>query len=588
MGERYTRLFSLPENLYSTGAPVIIAAGALLKDNQTGNVLAQLKLRSVSANTIKAATVSIKLLDTVGLSLGDCVTYQYLDLQVDRDADFGQRTAIPLPNPATRSFGVIVTEAIFTDNSIWHGDDQPWEALAEPTDIDFLGDKELTNQFRMEYGGDCKNLLLEQKNLWHCICGAINHREEMNCHVCNRVYYELLTIDLDNLQKKKAERLAEERVIAEKRQAVEEAKRVKWVRNRKIVSVVAIFVIAAILVAILFQQVIIPGNRYNDALVLMETGQYEEAVSIFEALGDYKDSTKKINECDLAIVERKYDEALNFANAGQYEKAIVIFKALGGFRDSIAQIDVCNTGILYDQAVAWDADGNVIDAYEAFISLGNYKDSADKAKAIHDKYRIAKLKAADIKVGDHVFFGSYEQNSSEEGIEWLVLKKEGRRILVLSEYALTSTLYNQSRTGITWENCWLRQWLNDGFLNAAFSDAEQSMIPTVAVSAGINPNYDTDPGNATMDQIFLLNIEEVDLYLTSSGERQCSPTQYAANHGIGIILGTKKCDWLLRSPGMSEDRVGYGDGDGLISYVGDFVDYFGDGIRPAMWIDLGK
>lgn len=114
------------------------------------------------------------------------------------------------------------------------------------------------------------------------------------------------------------------------------------------------------------------------------------------------------------------------------------------------------------------------------------------------------------------------------------------------------------------------------------------MIPTVAVSAGINPNYDTDPGNATMDQIFLLNIEEVDLCLTSSGERQCSPTQYAANHGIGIILGTKKCDWLLRSPGMSEDRVAYVDGDGLICYVGDFVDYFGDGIRPAMWIDLGK
>ena len=43
MEERYTRLFSLPENLYSAGAPVMIAAGALLKDNQTGKVLAQLK-----------------------------------------------------------------------------------------------------------------------------------------------------------------------------------------------------------------------------------------------------------------------------------------------------------------------------------------------------------------------------------------------------------------------------------------------------------------------------------------------------------------------------------------------------------------
>ena len=47
MEERYTRLFSLPENLYSAGAPVMIAAGALLKDNQTGKVLAQLKLCSL-------------------------------------------------------------------------------------------------------------------------------------------------------------------------------------------------------------------------------------------------------------------------------------------------------------------------------------------------------------------------------------------------------------------------------------------------------------------------------------------------------------------------------------------------------------
>jgi len=36
MNERYTRVFSLPENLYATGSPVVIAAGALLKDNQTG------------------------------------------------------------------------------------------------------------------------------------------------------------------------------------------------------------------------------------------------------------------------------------------------------------------------------------------------------------------------------------------------------------------------------------------------------------------------------------------------------------------------------------------------------------------------
>lgn len=34
MSERYAKLSHLPENLYMEGSPVIIAAGALLKDNQ--------------------------------------------------------------------------------------------------------------------------------------------------------------------------------------------------------------------------------------------------------------------------------------------------------------------------------------------------------------------------------------------------------------------------------------------------------------------------------------------------------------------------------------------------------------------------
>ena len=80
MGERYSRLFSLPENLYMEGAPVIIAAGALLKDNQTGKVLAQLKIRNIQDKEINAATVNVLPLDTAGRTLGGAVAYQYLDI----------------------------------------------------------------------------------------------------------------------------------------------------------------------------------------------------------------------------------------------------------------------------------------------------------------------------------------------------------------------------------------------------------------------------------------------------------------------------------------------------------------------------
>ena len=55
MSERYGRLYSLPENLYAEGAPVIISAGNLLKDTQTGKILAQLKIKNISSKIIKAA-----------------------------------------------------------------------------------------------------------------------------------------------------------------------------------------------------------------------------------------------------------------------------------------------------------------------------------------------------------------------------------------------------------------------------------------------------------------------------------------------------------------------------------------------------
>lgn len=39
MGERYEKLFSLPQDLYALGSPLLIEAGNLLKDTQTGRVL---------------------------------------------------------------------------------------------------------------------------------------------------------------------------------------------------------------------------------------------------------------------------------------------------------------------------------------------------------------------------------------------------------------------------------------------------------------------------------------------------------------------------------------------------------------------
>ena len=119
MSERYTRLFSLPENLGLEDCPVVISAGALLKDNTTGNVLAQLKLRNLSPQAVKAVTVRIHTYDTAKAELNGVDTFSYLDLNVPLDGEFGSQTPIPLPDAATRSFTVDILSVTLADGTVY-------------------------------------------------------------------------------------------------------------------------------------------------------------------------------------------------------------------------------------------------------------------------------------------------------------------------------------------------------------------------------------------------------------------------------------------------------------------------------------
>lgn len=244
MSERYSKLFALTENLYADGSPVMIAAGALLRDNLSGQVLAQLKLRSIDTKTIKAATVLVAPLDTAGKPLGEPVTYQYLDLHTGRDEDFGQKAPTVLPNPATRSFAVSVTEVIFSDNSVWNDASSAWKPLRRPISLDAIGNSDLAEQFRMEYGRGCKNLLLEQQDLWYCVCGALNRREETCCHKCHRILSDLKAIGLDDLLERKEKRLAQTQLEAEQASS-------KYGKSREVAAIIFVIVMALIIISAL-------------------------------------------------------------------------------------------------------------------------------------------------------------------------------------------------------------------------------------------------------------------------------------------------------------------------------------------------
>ena len=335
----------------------------------------------------------------------------------------------------------------------------------------------------------------------------------------------------------------------------------------------------------------IPECDYRIAAALLEEGEYEQARAIFVSLGEYKDSADKISECD-------YLAAVVLLEAGKYEEAKAAFAALGEYKDSEDMILECD----YRKACALSAEGDYEAACAIFRTLTGYKDADELlaeyeallAEAAADAEKAAEREAV-WTVGNYVTFGTYPQTKAGDDqtpIEWLILKREGDKALIISRFALDSQQYHNEYTDVTWENCTLRKWLNEDFMNKAFTAAEQEAIQMTPVDNSRDQGYisnDTLGGNDTWDKVFLLSHTEAWEYFSTAQERACAPTDYAVKQGAWTS-DRDKADkrragsWWLRSPGKKQDEVT------LVESNGERENFYDDGeglcVRPALWVDI--
>jgi len=202
--------------------------------------------------------------------------------------------------------------------------------------------------------------------------------------------------------------------------------------------------------------------------------------------------------------------------------------------------------------------------------------------------------AKDVKsaeIGDIVRFGEYD---------WRVLDIKNGSALIITEDIIDQLAYHNTNTGITWENCDLREYLNGGFYNK-FSPEDKAKIIQVTNKNLNNPWFDTSGGSDTEDYVFLLSLEEVctlfgdsSALLNDKGDR-IENVVNDANNGrrIAKIEGTDHW-WWLRSPGNHNDDelFAYSNtaaavfADGVVNVDGHTVDSKYDGVRPAMWVSL--
>ena len=197
---------------------------------------------------------------------------------------------------------------------------------------------------------------------------------------------------------------------------------------------------------------------------------------------------------------------------------------------------------------------------------------------------------------DCIYFGNYYQSNSstKEPIKWRVLSVNGNDAFLLADQNLDAKPYNEEYTDVIWATCTLRTWLNDTFLNTAFTSAEQAAIKNTTVVNDDNPYYDTEGGENTTDKVYLLSIAEASNtaygfygdFNTSSETREATNTAYVAGKDGMSAVGEADW-WWLRSPGNNSGRASYVDYSGVGYDNGYYVlrdDY--SAVRPALHLNL--
>ena len=190
-----------------------------------------------------------------------------------------------------------------------------------------------------------------------------------------------------------------------------------------------------------------------------------------------------------------------------------------------------------------------------------------------------------------------DEEDDRQPITWRILKKyDDGTALVLSDKVLDEKLYHNAKHNLnddnvdhscTWETSTIREWLNNTFLNEAFTEEEQKLIVKEKLVNSNNVEYGTEGGNDTEDFVFLLSLDDItneeygfdEDYYCKDESRVTTKTGYAYWAGD---------DWWLRSPGSNSSEAACVSYDGRVILSDREVYLKGVGVRPAMRVNISN
>ncbi|MBQ6231338.1 MAG: toll/interleukin-1 receptor domain-containing protein [Eubacterium sp.] len=393
-----------------------------------------------------------------------------------------------------------------------------------------------------------------------------------------------LRIARDKAEKEEQER--QEKLQQEERERKERAEKVRRKKKRRRIAIstfVVLFLIAGGVLATIFY--FIPESKYKKALKKMDNEEYSEAIELFEELGGYRDSKRKLEEAEKLehkeylymraknyrtaklfqdpidyleeitpykdseelLKQYKYEYGEYFIQEESYDRAIKTFEELGDYKDSKERIQYINElkdkKSKYKEAVKLFATYYSKERYEMareiFEELGDYKDSSEYLDKIKSIQIFTDENITEVSVGDYVNLGLYDGM-----ISWYVADKKDDKLFLISTTAIGDEVYSYAEVaGNSAQESWL-EWFKD----YCFSEKEKELIDTVT----------------------LLSKSEAEEYLVP----HVMMTLYDDN-------GVARSWWLKENNGVRYSVTFTGEIQ-ITSSQGSVKHY----VRPAIWIQL--
>lgn len=167
---------------------------------------------------------------------------------------------------------------------------------------------------------------------------------------------------------------------------------------------------------------------------LFQAEEYGRAEEVFGALSliDYPNAKEKADEARNALMKAKakkeeiYQKAVALEEAEDYEQAISIYEGLGDYKDCAERIMACNEKnekkTKYQTAVKKEEDGDYSGAFQAYEELGDYKDSIARGSFCIKKYqalnRVQSIETSDVASRhEYELVYTYDENGNPQSVE---------------------------------------------------------------------------------------------------------------------------------------------------------------------------